>query len=190
MPDIDRSPSVNPGTHWPRPKFTGYPVDIVKLRIDAPEDARIIELGALGELTYYRSLMYCRRRGTYTIPLAAALELIPSRPHAITCALERAGLWLAAHDGWTLVQHDDLFISWPTHKDSTTAASHRRRRARINYHHRAVLLERDGSACLVCGAGADLTIDHIVPISRGGSDDLSNLQVLCRRCNSSKKDRI
>ena len=33
-------------------------------------------------------------------------------------------------------------------------------------------------------------LDHIVPISRGGSDDLSNLQVLCRRCNSSKKDRI
>ena len=34
-----------------------------------------------------------------------------------------------------------------------------------------------------------LTIDHIRPRSRGGTDDPSNLQVLCRKCNSSKKDR-
>ncbi|WP_429216421.1 HNH endonuclease [Kitasatospora sp. MAP12-9] len=34
-----------------------------------------------------------------------------------------------------------------------------------------------------------LTVDHIVPKARGGTDDRSNLQVLCRACNSRKRDR-
>lgn len=40
-----------------------------------------------------------------------------------------------------------------------------------------------------CDAHEDLTVDHITPLSRGGSDDLSNLQFLCRPHNSSKRDR-
>ncbi len=40
-----------------------------------------------------------------------------------------------------------------------------------------------------CGQTIDLTVDHIVPLSRGGSDELSNLQFLCRSHNSSKGDK-
>jgi len=40
-----------------------------------------------------------------------------------------------------------------------------------------------------CGFVVDLTIDHKVPLSRGGSDDLSNLQFMCRWHNSEKGDR-
>jgi 5-methylcytosine-specific restriction endonuclease McrA len=43
--------------------------------------------------------------------------------------------------------------------------------------------------CAKCGAGADLTIDHITPRSWGGSSDKQNLQWLCRSCNSSKGNR-
>jgi hypothetical protein len=35
-----------------------------------------------------------------------------------------------------------------------------------------------------------LTKDHIVPKSKGGSDDLSNLQVMCIKCNGKKADQI
>lgn len=35
---------------------------------------------------------------------------------------------------------------------------------------------------------ADLTADHVVPKARGGTDHPSNLQVLCRGCNSRKRD--
>ena len=52
------------------------------------------------------------------------------------------------------------------------------------------LIERDGLACAECGTVEKLTVDHIIPISKGGTDDLDNLRLLCRSCNSSKGDKI
>lgn len=49
-----------------------------------------------------------------------------------------------------------------------------------------VVMERDGAVCAWCGSKENLTIDHITPISGGGTNDLSNLQVLCQSCNSRK----
>jgi 5-methylcytosine-specific restriction endonuclease McrA len=40
--------------------------------------------------------------------------------------------------------------------------------------------------CSFCGLAADLTVDHIVPLSMGGSNEVSNLRVLCRSCNSGR----
>jgi 5-methylcytosine-specific restriction endonuclease McrA len=36
--------------------------------------------------------------------------------------------------------------------------------------------DRDGWQCVTCGTHKNLTVDHIIPVSRGGSDDLDNLQ--------------
>lgn len=49
--------------------------------------------------------------------------------------------------------------------------------------------DRDGWECRACGTHRDLTIDHITPLSKGGTDEISNLQTLCARCNSSKGAR-
>jgi 5-methylcytosine-specific restriction protein A len=40
--------------------------------------------------------------------------------------------------------------------------------------------------CDACEATTDLTVDHIVPLARGGRSEMSNLQTLCRSCNGSK----
>jgi len=52
---------------------------------------------------------------------------------------------------------------------------------------RGVVLERDNYECQNCGWHDDLQIDHIMPRSRGGSDLIDNLQVLCAKCNRSKR---
>lgn len=44
--------------------------------------------------------------------------------------------------------------------------------------------------CASCQSSEDLTIDHILPVVLGGGSERSNLQVLCRRCNSSKGKRF
>lgn len=43
--------------------------------------------------------------------------------------------------------------------------------------------------CVWCGAAKDLTVDHIVPKAAGGGDEETNLQTLCRTCNSRKGGR-
>lgn len=53
------------------------------------------------------------------------------------------------------------------------------------------LKERYGNRCLACGQVLELlTRDHIVPVSQGGSSHISNIQPLCRPCNSLKGDEI
>ena len=49
------------------------------------------------------------------------------------------------------------------------------------------ICDRYDNACLRCRRDdVPLTVDHIVPLSRGGADVESNIQPLCRRCNSTK----
>ena len=51
------------------------------------------------------------------------------------------------------------------------------------------ILRRDNHRCQYCGSTSALTIDHIIPKSRGGDDTWENLVVACIKCNNKKSDR-
>jgi 5-methylcytosine-specific restriction enzyme A len=55
------------------------------------------------------------------------------------------------------------------------------------------VFERDRHQCQSCGAtppAVKLTLDHIIPLATGGTNDVSNFQTLCDRCNSRKQHRF
>jgi 5-methylcytosine-specific restriction endonuclease McrA len=53
---------------------------------------------------------------------------------------------------------------------------------------RARLLERDGGVCGYCGGVGD-TVDHVVPVCRGGGSGWLNTVAACRKCNHRKGSR-
>ena len=48
------------------------------------------------------------------------------------------------------------------------------------------IMDKYDWTCQKCGATENLSIDHIIPVAKGGGNEDSNLQVLCRSCNSAK----
>ena len=70
----------------------------------------------------------------------------------------------------------------------------KRRRTRVPKGMRHEVFKRDNYTCCECGArktdGATLHIDHKIPVSKGGTDELDNLQTLCSDCNLNKSDVI
>ena len=54
---------------------------------------------------------------------------------------------------------------------------------------RAYILKRDGFRCTYCGLFGNC-VDHVIPISRGGSDSILNLTTSCRPCNSKKSNNL
>lgn len=51
------------------------------------------------------------------------------------------------------------------------------------------VFRRDNYACLYCGDKENLTLDHVIPRSRGGQSTWKNLVTACKTCNSKKGDK-
>jgi hypothetical protein len=73
---------------------------------------------------------------------------------------------------------------------SETRAWAIRERAKVTPRLRFTILQRDGFKCQICNAskqdGVVLEVDHIIPISKGGKTEESNLLTLCMPCNRGK----
>lgn len=52
------------------------------------------------------------------------------------------------------------------------------------------ILKLYNSNCYNCETNEALSIDHIIPLSRGGNHSIGNLMTLCRKCNSSKGNKL
>lgn len=110
-------------------------------------------------------------------------------PEAIANELVAAGLFDLAPGGYQV--HD--YLDYNPSKAEVEARTALQRR-RSEWHTVRLFLskrvfQRDGSRCQYCGSTEQLTVDHIIPLARGESHHLSNLQTLCRSCNSRKRDR-
>jgi 5-methylcytosine-specific restriction endonuclease McrA len=55
---------------------------------------------------------------------------------------------------------------------------------------RAKVLAAGGYECVYCGANEKLSVDHVIPISKGGTDEMENLVVACIKCNSKKNSKM
>ena len=51
------------------------------------------------------------------------------------------------------------------------------------------IMKRDHKTCQYCGSSKNLTIDHVMPKSRGGKDSWENLVTACNTCNVEKGNR-
>lgn len=97
---------------------------------------------------------------------------------------------------WWEMPESSLRHAEEQRKESKKKAAERRkeynRRQRIYRQarkHKPHLMEQDGAHCQECGTTENLVVDHIIPLARGGSNEIDNLQLLCWHCNSSKAAR-
>jgi hypothetical protein len=114
------------------------------------------------------AIMYSRREGTDGFLSAA---IVTDRwGEDIAYELTRSGLWgIALPSGWTISE-----FRRPVARPPIPASV------------RLAVYSRDGNSCRHCGSEGDLSIDHVVPWSRGGAHAIENFQTLCRPCNSRK----
>jgi hypothetical protein len=115
--------------------------------------------------------------------------------------------WLEYHwpGRWKYIQHFDtaelecsvfghICPVFLTAETWATETKHGRRHTR--HIPRDVMLKvvrRDGSTCQLCFKPVpdnEIDFDHIIPHSRGGQTTVHNLRVLCRSCNSRKRDSL
>lgn len=79
------------------------------------------------------------------------------------------------------------------HKEKIYLKNHRRRiKVKSNT---LVVLDKEikrlySSNCIHCGTTENITMDHLIPVSRGGRHSIGNLVPMCRSCNSRKGKRL
>lgn len=84
-------------------------------------------------------------------------------------------------------RRDTLYVLRPSDWFTVQSVSVERQRLR---HLLDTLVAFWGSACVYCGDEAsELEIEHIVPITRGGTDELTNLTLACKKCNMAKRTK-
>ena len=96
-------------------------------------------------------------------------------------------MWMAVR--WTSLKLMDVSLWLILSLTTNSRAVRPTIRARFSKAERAAIARSQRYKCMYCGVrltSDNLQIDHMDPVSRGGSNDDENLQALCRRCNIRK----
>ncbi len=94
-------------------------------------------------------------------------------------------LGFTTEGGWR-VRSPSLVIEVPKHIRLTITSNERM--WKVPPVNRREVLRRDHHSCQYCGSGKHLTLDHVMPRSKGGSHTWDNVVAACERCNSRKGD--
>jgi hypothetical protein len=82
-------------------------------------------------------------------------------------------------------------VAWEGKIPPTFGKRGRLKRKPVPQGTRFAVFKRDLYTCQICGrAGGVLVLDHVIPVCRGGSNAMSNLQVLCVECNQGKGSNL
>lgn len=165
----DDSPGLQPESTWSR----------ARLEIDCSGLASDIELAALSDeaLAVFWRLMPYAAWGLPDDPVVMGrmARVSPRRVSRLWPKLEP--FFVRCNEGWRLA---------PNKWAQPYVATPRKDRVPLRHLFRR-LTAFWGRACVYCGNVVDrLAIEHIVPKARGGNDELCNLTLACRRCNSKK----
>lgn len=109
-----------------------------------------------------------------------------SEAEDIICVLMSAGYLSTGPDG--VLVHSDM-VEHLRREDIALCAPDRPPRPKIGAVQRRRIFERDNYRCHYCGSRRRLSLDHVVPVSGGGTDDDTNLVTCCLPCNSAKGTR-
>lgn len=179
---------------------------LVRIEEDFYQHPKVAQAGPLAMAMQVAALCYCHKYLTdgflprAVVPVLLNLEGLAMRvwqgktmvgvqkvtwQFIVQCLLA-AGLWEEAEDGYWI--HDYLDYQ-PSREEVLKQRAYERKRADWNGMRSRIapiVFERDNFRCVLCGATDDLTVDHIVPLALGGTNDLDNLHTLCRSCNCRK----
>lgn len=109
------------------------------------------------------------------------------------CSVQRSMKLLFLEKADLLHDAPNRIIRTPSTEFVYPSVIRMRRYIRLPYHRivltRRNVMRRDRQTCQYCGTRSDLTLDHVMPKSRGGKDTWENLVTACNRCNVRKGNR-
>ena len=164
--------------------------DWIKMRVDLADDPAVIGMASYLKMDEYEIIGRLHKLWSW----ADKHNVYTASDYEVDSLLNKDGISNALIDhGFLIARGASVEIA--AHRNGEELYSVATRRIRPTTPEwvtiRRRIFQRDNYTCTYCGAhGVRLECDHVVPVSRGGSNEDNNLATACFDCNRSKKDRM
>jgi len=109
------------------------------------------------------------------------------------CSIYKAFLLVYLQKAEVVTKSEGAFLHTVSQAYPVPSVIRLQRYVRVPYYGIALsrhnVMRRDNYSCQYCGSAKNLTLDHLLPRSRGGETNWLNLVTACSRCNARKGDR-